>query len=319
MVVFLRVLEYYSGILFLTTNRVGAFDEAFKSRIHISLYYPPLDQKSTIKVWKMNLRRTKKRKEKFNFRINENEILKFAKDHYKKSGEGRWNGRQIRNAFQTAIALAEYDARDSESDNDAETRRITLKEDHFDTVAKASLDFDQYLNAVYGGLTYSDRARELSNRYDDHRVPTPDLPGLRYGEQHSHYSVPRGYGGHSHSPAGSLGLDRRRSAYNDKPAKFPPRSSRSTRERERAEEDDTMSSESDNDKNEASVSDGSVDADSTDQNSESESAAEAKRKKAAVVKEKEKGREKAREKGKDKGREKEREKEMRTNKERRRR
>lgn len=26
---FLRALEYYRGILFLTTNRVGAFDEAF--------------------------------------------------------------------------------------------------------------------------------------------------------------------------------------------------------------------------------------------------------------------------------------------------
>lgn len=36
--VFLRALEFYSGILFLTTNRVGTIDEAFKSRIHISLY-----------------------------------------------------------------------------------------------------------------------------------------------------------------------------------------------------------------------------------------------------------------------------------------
>lgn len=43
--VFLRVLEYYNGLLFLTTNRVGTIDEAFKSRIHLSLYYvsiPPL-------------------------------------------------------------------------------------------------------------------------------------------------------------------------------------------------------------------------------------------------------------------------------------
>lgn len=41
--VFLRVLEYYNGLLFLTTNRVGTIDEAFKSRIHLSLYYvsPP--------------------------------------------------------------------------------------------------------------------------------------------------------------------------------------------------------------------------------------------------------------------------------------
>lgn len=36
--VFLRMLEYYKGLLFLTTNRVGAFDEAFKSRVHISLF-----------------------------------------------------------------------------------------------------------------------------------------------------------------------------------------------------------------------------------------------------------------------------------------
>lgn len=31
--VFLRVLEYYEGILILTSNRVGTFDEAFRSRI----------------------------------------------------------------------------------------------------------------------------------------------------------------------------------------------------------------------------------------------------------------------------------------------
>jgi SpoVK/Ycf46/Vps4 family AAA+-type ATPase len=36
--VFLRMLEYYKGLLFLTTNRVGTFDEAFKSRVHISLF-----------------------------------------------------------------------------------------------------------------------------------------------------------------------------------------------------------------------------------------------------------------------------------------
>lgn len=48
--VFLRVLEYYSGILFLTTNRVGVFDQAFRSRIHMSFFYPKLDQKATIEI-----------------------------------------------------------------------------------------------------------------------------------------------------------------------------------------------------------------------------------------------------------------------------
>lgn len=42
--VFLRMMEYYTGLLFLTTNRVGSFDEAFKSRIHISLYCKCFDK-----------------------------------------------------------------------------------------------------------------------------------------------------------------------------------------------------------------------------------------------------------------------------------
>jgi len=37
--VFLRILEYYDGILILTSNRVEMFDEAFKSRIQVALHY----------------------------------------------------------------------------------------------------------------------------------------------------------------------------------------------------------------------------------------------------------------------------------------
>lgn len=50
--IFLRVLEYYEGIMFLTTNRVRTFDAAFQSRIHISIEYPELDTKSRKKVWR---------------------------------------------------------------------------------------------------------------------------------------------------------------------------------------------------------------------------------------------------------------------------
>ncbi|KAH8679494.1 P-loop containing nucleoside triphosphate hydrolase protein [Ilyonectria robusta] len=48
---FLRVLEYYSGILPLTTNRTGVIDEAFKSRMHLYLRYPSIDLDSTKKIW----------------------------------------------------------------------------------------------------------------------------------------------------------------------------------------------------------------------------------------------------------------------------
>ncbi|KAF2179336.1 hypothetical protein K469DRAFT_596320, partial [Zopfia rhizophila CBS 207.26] len=44
--VFLRQLEYYQGILFLTTNRVQTFNEAVASRIHNGINYGPLGAKA---------------------------------------------------------------------------------------------------------------------------------------------------------------------------------------------------------------------------------------------------------------------------------
>lgn len=96
--VFLRTLEYYSGILFLTTNRIGSFDEAFKSRVHISLYYAPLNEEQTLKVWIMNLNRLRRSNSDIYF--VESEIEAFARAHWQ-DGK-RWNGRQIRNAFQNS-------------------------------------------------------------------------------------------------------------------------------------------------------------------------------------------------------------------------
>jgi hypothetical protein len=49
--VFLRTLEYYDGILILTSNRVGTFDAAFTSRIQVALYYDPLTAASRRKIW----------------------------------------------------------------------------------------------------------------------------------------------------------------------------------------------------------------------------------------------------------------------------
>ncbi|KAJ4390715.1 hypothetical protein N0V93_004313 [Gnomoniopsis smithogilvyi] len=55
--IFLRVLEYYEGIMFLTTNRVRTFDAAFQSRIHISLEYPELDKPARKAIWRNFLQR----------------------------------------------------------------------------------------------------------------------------------------------------------------------------------------------------------------------------------------------------------------------
>lgn len=49
--VFLRLTEYYQGILFLTTNRVATFDEAFQSRIHMGIKYEQLTIPARKKIW----------------------------------------------------------------------------------------------------------------------------------------------------------------------------------------------------------------------------------------------------------------------------
>jgi hypothetical protein len=54
--VFLKKLEYYRGVVFLTTNRISDFDAAFESRIHLTIHYPALDAVSRLHIWKTFVR-----------------------------------------------------------------------------------------------------------------------------------------------------------------------------------------------------------------------------------------------------------------------
>ena len=48
--VFLRQLEYFQGVMILTTNRVTAFDDAVQSRIHLGIKYEALSEKAKEEV-----------------------------------------------------------------------------------------------------------------------------------------------------------------------------------------------------------------------------------------------------------------------------
>ncbi|KAF4156471.1 hypothetical protein CNMCM6069_006745 [Aspergillus lentulus] len=48
---FLRRMEYFKGLLFLTTNRVGQIEDAFISRVHIAIGYPSLGEEARRKAW----------------------------------------------------------------------------------------------------------------------------------------------------------------------------------------------------------------------------------------------------------------------------
>jgi SpoVK/Ycf46/Vps4 family AAA+-type ATPase len=128
-------------VLMLTNNRVGSFDEAFRSRIHISLYYPKLGKEETPKIWEMNLRRIREATD-VDIDIDEDGITKFYKKHWKTNEtktSRRWNGRHIRNAFQTALALANWDFH---SDTNSKLTRPSLHASHFKQVAETSNHFD---------------------------------------------------------------------------------------------------------------------------------------------------------------------------------
>ena len=90
---FLRAMENCQTILFLTTNRVGAFDDAFISRIHVPLYYPDLSEDDRKKIWRNFFNKlTKERGDIMRVPID-------TKD-YTNGQEVRalkWNGREIRN------------------------------------------------------------------------------------------------------------------------------------------------------------------------------------------------------------------------------
>ncbi|KAK3358144.1 P-loop containing nucleoside triphosphate hydrolase protein [Lasiosphaeria hispida] len=57
--VFLRHLEYYGGILLLTTNRLTSLDEAFQSRIHFTFQYRDLSTEARLKIWKKFVEKAK--------------------------------------------------------------------------------------------------------------------------------------------------------------------------------------------------------------------------------------------------------------------
>jgi SpoVK/Ycf46/Vps4 family AAA+-type ATPase len=155
--VFLRVLEYYEGILILTSNRVGTFDEAFKSRILLSLHYENLTRGQRMKIWKNFLTRLKDMEEDAKSSVSSTTEPGTCKRKFQEESSGidfddvgcylneladyELNGRQIRNVITTARQLANF-------------RKKPMSFEHLKHVINVSSKFDKYLETVQEG--YSD-------------------------------------------------------------------------------------------------------------------------------------------------------------------
>lgn len=194
---FLRALDYYDGILFLTTNRVGQLDEAFKSRIHLTLHYRELNQKQTVKIFQSNIKRLRENdavrrrlKEMPQLIINEGDILDFAERNLQYGGQGpaqehsaTWNGRQIKNAFQLASSLAyrvmaEKLAERTATGATEPTPEFVLDHTHFKVVMNTTQRFNEYMKETKG-FSASDLAFLSGDRADFFRDPHNSRQGLQ--------------------------------------------------------------------------------------------------------------------------------------------
>lgn len=146
--VFLRTLEYYDGILILTTNRVGTFDEAFKSRISLALRYEKLNKNQRKQIWQNFFSRLRDLGEQ------ESVDLDDLESHVDELASYPMNGRQIRNSISTARQLAKY-------------KKTRMKSDHLKRSITLADKFDKYLAEVREGDTTESPATRKDGRLSD--------------------------------------------------------------------------------------------------------------------------------------------------------
>ncbi|RYC56105.1 hypothetical protein CHU98_g10104 [Xylaria longipes] len=96
--IFLVLLEYYQGVLILTTNRTEGLDPAFESRIDIILTYKDLTGDARREIWSRFVRRLPSS----SVDLSEQDLDILA--------EWPLNGRQIKSAIKTAQILAMHES-----------------------------------------------------------------------------------------------------------------------------------------------------------------------------------------------------------------
>jgi SpoVK/Ycf46/Vps4 family AAA+-type ATPase len=116
--VFLKVLEYFEGVLILTTNRVKTFDFAVQSRIHLALEFPGMGTEEQKEVFEQFL------SDVGNENMETSEIKHWLKRNYESP---ELCGREIRNLLASAIDIARADHRRLRLEDIQEMRSRTVR------------------------------------------------------------------------------------------------------------------------------------------------------------------------------------------------
>lgn len=129
---------------------MGAFDEAFKSRVQLAIYYPPLKDDDRIQIW-----------ENF-FSVIEEELkkdgdlridLEDLRSSVRRFSRHILNGREIRNAIRTARHLALF-------------RSQTFSTIHLEQTIRIVKEFDEYIKDTKG-QTDAELAESMRVRKDN--------------------------------------------------------------------------------------------------------------------------------------------------------
>ena len=108
--VLLRVLEYYDGILILTTNRLKTFDIAVQSRVNFAIKYKDLDDRQKKAIYKTFIEQltddnTTDKQQLLGWLDDDEQTEEYGGSPFKEL-----NGRQIRNVLFSAASIAQGDS-----------------------------------------------------------------------------------------------------------------------------------------------------------------------------------------------------------------
>ena len=124
--VLLRVLEYYDGILILTTNRLRSFDIAVQSRVNLAIKYNSLSDEQKKAIYRNFVKQLNEENTD-----DKEDLLRFVEDTEDESPFRLLNGRQIRNVLFSAASLAQ-------AEPDKRLRRV-----HIEKILKETVKFQQ--------------------------------------------------------------------------------------------------------------------------------------------------------------------------------
>jgi len=158
--VFLNLVEYYEGILFVTTNREEAFDKAFRNRMHAIVKFPKLDITARHHIWT-------------NLLVNRPNPVPLDESWSKKKEELTMlakldlNGRDIRNFIRTAWAFASSDKKKLGIRNIVAVLNEICKKENLYDLREIEAELGPALLQRVLSLTVPDADQSL-NAVDDH-------------------------------------------------------------------------------------------------------------------------------------------------------